>query len=149
MKRLTAFFLVMLALVQMWPGISFAADNLLEVSSEQLKKPVYHAVTFNADGKEVATFFVVEGAVVAELPAAPEKNGRTFIGWYDGDALFTSETAIMTDKTINAVYQLVSDAFKSGKHEGNFNYKDTGAFATVEIYGDCKKNRVWEKDRDW
>ncbi len=49
MKRLTAFFLVMLALVQMWPGISFAADNLLEVSSEQLKKPVYHAVTFKED----------------------------------------------------------------------------------------------------
>ena len=84
MKRLTAFFLVMLALVQMWPGISFAADNLLEVSSEQLKKPVYHAVTFKADGEEVATFFVVEGAVVTELPAAPEKNDRTFIGWYDG-----------------------------------------------------------------
>ena len=142
MKRLTAFFLIMLALVQMWPGISFAADNLLEVSSEQLKKPVYHAVTFKADGEEVATFFVVEGAVVTELPAAPEKNDRTFIGWYDGDAVFTSETVIMTDKTINAVYQSVSDTSKSGKHEGNFNYKDTGAFATVEIYGDCKKNQM-------
>ena len=148
MKRLTAFFLVMLALVQMLPGTGFAADNLLEVSSEQLEKPVYHAVSFMADGKNVATFFVAEGAVVSELPAAPEINGKTFIGWYDGDALFTSDTAIIADKTINAVYQSASDTSKSGNHKGDFNYKNTGAFGIVEIYGDCKKNQMPSVARD-
>lgn len=52
-------------------------------------------LTFTADGKELETRTYFEDDLYGELPAAPQKKGYTFIGWFDvfGDKITEDGTA--------------------------------------------------------
>ena len=116
MKRFLAWMMVLLMLGQMLPGVSFAAseaeentDNLHEVVSDPVEKPVYHTVTFTAEEEEVSTIFAADGAEISQLPEAPEIDGEDFLGWYDGDQPFTTETEIHENKSVLGVYKEKED----------------------------------------
>lgn len=79
------------------------------------KKIVQHTITFNSDGgTDVESQTVTEGERVSE-PAAPTKEGYTFIGWYDGDTKFDFTTRIAKDYTLTAKYEQISTGKKNCK----------------------------------
>ena len=76
---------------------------------------VQHTITFNSDGgTDVESQTVTEGERVSE-PAAPTKEGYTFIGWYDGDTKFDFTTRIAKDYTLTAKYEQISTGKKNCK----------------------------------
>ncbi len=144
MKRLTALVLAFLMLAQLWPGVGFAADNASEdrheVVSEQLDTPVYHTVTFMADGELVSAIFVADGTEIGELPAAPERSGKAFIGSHGGTT--PSAAAVTTgSRPGEAVYTTLDSELEAKKQSANYRYQDTGSYASVEIFGNHKKNQ--------
>ena len=107
MKRLTALILAILMLVQLCPSVSFAADNSSdsqhEVLSEQLGKPVYHTVTFLADGEEVSAVFVADGTAIDELPAAHARSRRgNAVGRSPGPSLWNGRRGAKSDCAVAA-----------------------------------------------
>ena len=68
-----------------------------------------YTVTFNTDGgTPVPPAQEVEYGLTATEPAAPEKTGYTFDGWYLGEAEepFSFDTAITSDITLTAKWKL-------------------------------------------
>ena len=62
-------------------------------------------VTFNTDGAgDIAAVTVEEGNAVAE-PTAPEKDGYTFLGWYNGDAEYDFTAVVAADLTLTAKWE--------------------------------------------
>lgn len=150
MKRLTAIVLVLLMLVQICPSVGFATDTDAANNEEiidQLIKPVYHTVIFTVDGEAVATFFVVDGAVVSNLPEAPEISGQSFKGWFDGEIPFTTDSIITADKVITAIYETVGNSDEYD-HISSFSFTDTGSFAAISITGAHKPNQSPVASRD-
>ena len=150
MKRLTAIVLVLLMLVQICPSVGFATDTDAANNEEiidQLIKPVYHTVIFTVDGEAVATFFVVDGAVVSNLPEAPEISGQSFIGWFDGEIPFTTDSIITADKVITAIYETVGNSDEDA-NISSFSFSDTGSFTAVSVTGTHKPNQVPLAARD-
>ncbi len=63
-----------------------------------------YTVKFVADGKDILTTTLNYGAVI-NAPAAPEKDGYTFDGWYNGDVKYaTTDTVPAGDVTYTAEY---------------------------------------------
>ena len=149
MKRLVAWMMVILMLGQMLPGVSFAASpaeesgtELYETVSAPEEKPVYHTVTFTCDGEEVTAIFVKDGASIQDLPEAPAIQGKAFLGWYDGNQVFSQDTAVYEDKEIRGAYREVDEALEAKKRNADYIFSDAGAYVTVEIFGTHKKNQV-------
>ena len=194
MKRLLAGLMVILMLRQYLPGISFAAsaeelpaketltdafpaeENITETApaeewhelvSDPVDKPVYHSVTFTVDGEAVTTIFAADGTEITSLPQALEIDGEEFVGWYDGDQPFTTETEIYEDKSILGVYREKEDVegalyanedlYITGKVPGNgfidvipvqveVDGEETLAAYDISIYVNKKQQ---EKGKTW
>ncbi|MBM6871522.1 glycoside hydrolase family 2 TIM barrel-domain containing protein, partial [Pseudoflavonifractor phocaeensis] len=74
---------------------------------EPVPTPETYTVTFLSDGVEYETAVVEEGETVAE-PAAPEKEGCTFTGWYTDEACteaYDFETPVTGDLTLYAGWE--------------------------------------------
>ena len=120
MKRFVAWMMAILMLGQMLPSVSFAASpaeesgtELYETVSTPDEKPVYHTVTFTCDGEEVTAIFVKDGASIQDLPEAPAIQGKAFIGWYDGNQVFSNDTAVYDDKEIRGAYREVDETLEA------------------------------------
>ncbi len=66
----------------------------------------HYEVTLNANGGSLpgtakSTIKVYSGNAIGELPA-PEKSGYDFLGWYNGDTLYTYESVIDSNVTLTA-----------------------------------------------
>ena len=81
MKRFLAFVIAMMMLVQTGSSLAEAVtDGTYEAVSEPVGLSMYHIVTFTADGEDVSTIFVVDGAKMESLPEAPVLDGKAFLG---------------------------------------------------------------------
>jgi len=81
--------------------------RLLEITSKTdpaLSPAPLNPVRFVADGKVLLQVLAENGQTVT-LPDAPEKEGRTFLGWFVGEDQFTAETPITGAVTAEAKYQ--------------------------------------------
>ena len=106
MKRAVAVILAALLLImQLLPATAEIYSDWYQVISDEIEAPEYHTVRFIADGEVISTIFVRDGGVIEDLPDAPEMDGKEFLGWYDVDSLFTTETIISEEKDIEARYQ--------------------------------------------
>ena len=104
MKRFLAFVIAMMMLVQTGSSLAEAVtDGTYEAVSEPVGLSMYHIVTFTADGEDVSTIFVVDGAKMESLPEAPVLDGKAFLGWYDQNRAFTVDTIIDQEKEIRLV----------------------------------------------
>ena len=114
MKRFAAWLLAALMLVQLLPCVSLEAlaqdgedaaaqSDWTEVFSTPVSVAGYHTVTFAAEGAEIPAVFVADGASVGSLPSAPQVEGKTFVGWYVDNAVFTADTPVTADLTVRAV----------------------------------------------
>ena len=69
-----------------------------------------HEVTLNTNGGEVEQEYInqkVENYKTVILPT-PSKQGYVFLGWYNGEELFTEETLITEDVVLTAKYDEAS-----------------------------------------
>ena len=84
MKRFFAMLLSILMLVELLP-MSALADS--RVVSDPASGGKFFTVTFTVDGRELEgeTRVVEKGKRIGELPGAPKKSGKEFIGWFDGE----------------------------------------------------------------
>ena len=136
--------LAVLLMMQLLP-VSAAAENPEEIISDVYSAPVYHTVSFTAEGEEIASLFVNDGAAISRLPDAPEVEGKTFTGWFIGETAVTAETAVTQDLTVTAVYtETEAPAPENGALAEGKDYYLTGSLpdgivevtpATVTIAG--------------
>ena len=78
-------------------------------------KKVDHTVTLNADGGSLDSKYLsqtVEHNNTSLLPT-PTKSGSVFLGWYNGDKKYTSNTPITDDLTLTAKWDLASNYEKT------------------------------------
>lgn len=86
-----------------------AATKVTELGEHTLYarwKANSHTVTFQSDGKDVATRTVTYGGKLGALPANPSKTGYTFTGWSGGP---TADTVIHADTVYTAQWTVKSD----------------------------------------
>ncbi len=88
-------------------------------------KQAMRAVSFDADGGAPApeTQTVGKGAAATE-PAAPEKDGYRFLGWYDGDSAFDFATPIDEDVALKAHWAKLYGIEKADTENGSFKVTD-------------------------
>ena len=99
MKRFLAFVIAMMMLVQTGSSLAEAVtDGTYEAVSEPVGLSMYHIVTFTADGEDVSTIFVVDGAKMESLPEAPVVEGKEFIGWETEDGSLAEYLIIEQDR---------------------------------------------------
>lgn len=108
-KRTLLVFLLSLVLLLCYSAMLVACDDETIAGT--------HAVSFKADGKTYDVALVDDGKTVT-LPAAPTKDGYTFVGWYtdeeytqtfDESTVITASTALyakMTANTYTVTYNL-------------------------------------------
>lgn len=143
MKRFLAFVIAMMMLVQTGSSLAEAVtDGTYEAVSEPVGLSMYHIVTFTADGEDVSTIFVVDGAKMESLPEAPVLDGKAFLGWYDQNRAFTVDTIIDQEKEIQAVYKTIDSTLEAKKAAADFHFIQAGDYATVEIFGTHKADQV-------
>ena len=65
-----------------------------------------HTVRFDTDGGDSVSDITVSYGNTAEEPAAPEKSGYIFMGWYLGEVKWSFATPITDDTTLTAKWQL-------------------------------------------
>ena len=84
-------------------------DSLGGVSCEQnLPEEKTYTVKFDSDGgSEVAAVEVKDGEKVTK-PADPTKDGYTFKGWFNGDKEYAFETAVTSNITLKAKWEVVT-----------------------------------------
>ena len=112
------------------------------VISDPINTSDYHAVRFAANGQEVETVLVAHGETVHAMPDAPDISGQSFLGWYAGDALFSADTLITSDMTLTAKYVILDETLEQKKKNANYVFEDRGAYASISIFGNHKKNQV-------
>ena len=105
MKRAIAAILAVLMLMQLLPATGETYSEWYQVYFDETETPAYHTVRFCAGGEEISAVFVADGGTVESLPEAPRVAGKVFLGWYDGDSLFTTETIVREDREIEAKYE--------------------------------------------
>ena len=64
-----------------------------------------YTVTFNSNGGEAVEALTVEWNSTPDALPTPVREGHTFLGWYDGDSLY-SNAPITADKTLTAQWQI-------------------------------------------
>ncbi len=98
MKKITSFaaFFVFTALVFNFAGCKQAEEP---VSDPVIAK---YTVTFDSDGGSAVEKQTVEEGNKATKPADPTKEGYSFTGWYNGEAVFDFDTAIKANITLKA-----------------------------------------------
>ncbi len=89
-----------------------------------------YTVTFKSDDTTVAQYKVGKNEKVTP-PAAPEKAGYTFGGWYNGDTKVEGETAITADTTITAKWTATEYTLTYNAN-GSTGTAPTGTKVTVE-----------------
>lgn len=67
-----------------------------------------YEVKFIVDGKEYGTVQTVKHGEKAEKPAAPAKEGSTFIGWLNGNAAYDFDTPVTGKLTLTAKWEINS-----------------------------------------
>ena len=78
-------------------------------------KKVDHTVTLNLDGGSLGSEYLtqtVEHNATALLPT-PTKQGNVFLGWYNGDKKYTSNTLIADDITLTAKWDTANNYEKT------------------------------------
>ena len=86
----------------------FAAPVTANVEITAKWTEITYTVTFDAaNGAEADVITVNYGATVA-APAAPEKEGFTFDGWYAGDAAYDFTAAVYGDITLTAKWTQIT-----------------------------------------
>ena len=63
-------------------------------------------VTFDSDGGTAVVPQTVELDALATMPAAPEREGYTFLGWFNGSEAFDFGTKITENITLKAQWQI-------------------------------------------
>lgn len=92
-------------------GFSFLTPITRDISLVAEWEPIYtpdptYTVTFDTDGgSPVSKRTVTEGSKVT-MPAAPVKEGFTFVSWYLGDAVYDFDTPVTGDITLKAVWKV-------------------------------------------
>ena len=67
---------------------------------------IEYTVTFNPDNENEATTQTVEASSKLEKPSDPEKEGYTFLGWYDGETEWNFENDTVTSElTLTAKWE--------------------------------------------
>ena len=143
MKRFLALVMAMMLLLQTGSSLAEAViGETYEVVSDPVGLSMYHTVTFTADGEDVSTIFVADGAKMESLPEAPVLEGKVFLGWYDRNRAFTVDTIVDQEKEIRAIYRTIDSVLEEKKAAADFHYIQAGDYATVEIFGTHKANQV-------
>ena len=76
----------------------------IEVTSPEEPKPVYHKVTFKANGEVFATKDVEHGQTVTAPETNPTHETKTFRHWSDGNGAFDFTTPINSDLELEASF---------------------------------------------
>ena len=102
------------------------------VSCEQnLPEEKTYTVKFDSDGgSEVAAVEVKDGEKVTK-PADPTKDGYTFKGWFNGDKEYAFETAVTSNITLKAKWEVVTYKITYELNNGTGD-KDNPTSYTIE-----------------
>ena len=65
-----------------------------------------YTVTFDSDGGSDVDSVTVEHGQAASEPAEPTREGYDFLGWYNGNAEYDFSTAVTSDLTLTAQWQI-------------------------------------------
>ena len=115
-----------------------------------------HTVTFDLNGGAVSADFeetvnVFDGKCVKELPV-PTKDEYVFDGWYYGEELFTTETAVTGDMTLVAKWHSCKVKLSFVDHLGNLIKDETVDYGSsvippaVDAIIGNQKFVKWDKD---
>ncbi|MBQ9196136.1 MAG: InlB B-repeat-containing protein, partial [Clostridia bacterium] len=118
-----------------------AVSEWKEAVSEPLAAVARHTVTFLAEEQVVSRVYLTDGALLDQLPDAPETEGKRFIGWYSDLAAVSAETIVTGDMTVSAVYTDVDADLEARKAGARFLYEDAGKYASVSIFGSYNGNQ--------
>ena len=121
-KKLTKIAGVITLLACIWGGVS-CEQNLPEEKT--------YTVKFDSDGgSEVAAVEVKDGEKVTK-PADPTKDGYTFKGWFNGDKEYAFETAVISNITLKAKWEVVTYKITYELNNGTGD-KDNPTTYTIE-----------------
>ncbi len=99
MKKVLPWLLTLLLLAQLIPVSALAGEY-----TGEWKGVAVYRVTF---GDGAPALLLRPGEALGALPAAPEKEGQTFTGWYFGDTLLTADYVPSGDVAAEARYESV------------------------------------------
>ena len=121
-KKLTKIAGVITLLACIWGGVS-CEQNLPEEKT--------YTVTFDSDGgSEIKPVPVKDGEKVTK-PADPTKDGYTFKGWFNGDKEYAFETAVTSNITLKAKWEVVTYKITYELNNGTGD-KDNPTSYTIE-----------------
>lgn len=105
-------------------GVLFSTDGMGDfalIATYDHAEPTAYTVTFMADDTVVETREIAYGETIGSFPAAPEKEGYTFVGWVGVEISgITEETEVTSNMTLYASYEAttypatVADAVANG-----------------------------------
>ena len=97
-------------------GTVVGEEDTLQVVTAAVPTVVKHTVTFMDGTTTYKTVEVENGQVVAK-PAAPTKEGYTFLGWYSGNATYNFSSKVINDITLTAKWEEIKTPVKEEPKE--------------------------------